>query len=357
MTTNTPHARIAQPVPDRSPTAVTKLEKYQMLPELPREQFEELKRDIAERGVVVPVIVDEFGAILDGHNRARACRELGINDYPVEIRSGLSEVEKRALARSVNVLRRHLTRDQVRELVGDQLRDTPEWSNNRIAGTLGVDDKTVAAVRNNLAATSEIPKLDRLVGADGKARRQPIRRARRKADADDDWDDDNWDDDVDCRPRRRVDPWNDPTKRAKFDHAIDLIKLGVDPNSKQVDKLLHEGSAFVMKSPPGSYDPFYGRSEVEQRDWILFGWFIGNGSESAFDHVEWLLHRPFQNVEEWLGPEGDRCRANWRMKPVPDKCRKAWAKFHAEHAHMTKEDIDAELKRIRAEHHTREGWS
>jgi len=58
-------------------------EKYQLLPELPPEQFEALKADIAERGVVVPMVVDEFGAILDGHNRARACRELGINDYPV----------------------------------------------------------------------------------------------------------------------------------------------------------------------------------------------------------------------------------------------------------------------------------
>jgi len=57
-------------------------EKYQLLPELPPEQFEALKADIAERGVVVPVVMDEFGAILDGHNRARACRELGINDYP-----------------------------------------------------------------------------------------------------------------------------------------------------------------------------------------------------------------------------------------------------------------------------------
>lgn len=70
-------------------------EKYQLLPELPPEQFEALKTDIAERGVVVPVVVDEFGAILDGHNRARACRELGINDYPVEMRSGLSEEERR----------------------------------------------------------------------------------------------------------------------------------------------------------------------------------------------------------------------------------------------------------------------
>lgn len=105
-------------------------EKYQMLPELPPEQFEALKQDIAERGALVPVIVDEFGAILDGHNRARACRELGINDYPVEVRSGLTEAEKRVLARKLNVLRRHLTREQVRQLIGDQLRDTPEWANS-----------------------------------------------------------------------------------------------------------------------------------------------------------------------------------------------------------------------------------
>ena len=101
-----------------------KPEKYQLLPERP-EEFEALKQDIAERGVIVPVVVDEFGAILDGHNRARACRELGINDYPVEVRSRLSEADKRVFARKLNVLRRHLTRDQVRQLVGDQLRDTP----------------------------------------------------------------------------------------------------------------------------------------------------------------------------------------------------------------------------------------
>jgi ParB-like chromosome segregation protein Spo0J len=89
-----------------------KPEKYQLLPELLPEQFEALKADIAKRGVMVPVLLDEYGAIIDGHNRARACRELGINDYPVEIRSGLAEPEKRALARNLNALRRHLTRDR-----------------------------------------------------------------------------------------------------------------------------------------------------------------------------------------------------------------------------------------------------
>jgi ParB-like chromosome segregation protein Spo0J len=44
-----------------------KPEKYQLLPELPPEQFEALKADIAKRGVVVPVMLDEYGAIIDGH--------------------------------------------------------------------------------------------------------------------------------------------------------------------------------------------------------------------------------------------------------------------------------------------------
>jgi hypothetical protein len=101
-----------------------------------------------------------------------------------------------------------------------------------------------------------------------------------------------------------------------------------------------------------NYNKFAGRSEAEQREWILFGYFIGNGSESAFDHVEWLLQRPFQNVDEWLGPKGDKCRANWGMKPVPDKFRKAWAKFKIKYADKTQDKISTEVQDNRARHKT-----
>ena len=37
--------------------------------------------------------MSEYGNILDGYNRIKVCRELGINDYPVVVRSGLSEAE------------------------------------------------------------------------------------------------------------------------------------------------------------------------------------------------------------------------------------------------------------------------
>ena len=96
-------------------------EKYQVMPSMPPEQFEALKADIAERGVLVPIDVDENGDILDGYHRHRACTELGITDFPSIVRPGLSEEEKRIFARKSNMLRRHLSRKQVRALIAEQL--------------------------------------------------------------------------------------------------------------------------------------------------------------------------------------------------------------------------------------------
>lgn len=142
-------------------------EKYQVLPPLPEQQYESLKADIAENGVLVPVEYDEDGNILDGFHRVRACRELDIEDWPSITRMGLTESEKRTHARRVNMNRRHLSRDQKREQIRAQLKDTPRWSNNRIAQALGVSDMTVGSVRTEMERDSELPKLGSRVGSDG----------------------------------------------------------------------------------------------------------------------------------------------------------------------------------------------
>ena len=41
------------------------------------EEYAELREDIRERGVLQPVVVDDEGNILDGHNRVRIAREFG----------------------------------------------------------------------------------------------------------------------------------------------------------------------------------------------------------------------------------------------------------------------------------------
>ena len=102
------------------PDSLRLKEKYQVMPDMPPEQFEALKADIAERGVLVPIDVDEHGHILDGHHRYRACMELGLTDFPTIVRPGLDEEGRRIFARKSNMLRRHLSRKQVRELIAER---------------------------------------------------------------------------------------------------------------------------------------------------------------------------------------------------------------------------------------------
>jgi N6-adenosine-specific RNA methylase IME4 len=155
--------------------------KYRLMPDMTPAEFEVLKADIARRGVLVPLDVDETGEILDGHQRYRAWVELKKNEPPlIIVREGLSEQEKHAFVRKNNILRRHLTRDQIRSLIAEQLKETPDWADNRLAEELGVDGKTVGSVREDLEATSEFPKLDRLIGRDGKSRPRKQARERRE---------------------------------------------------------------------------------------------------------------------------------------------------------------------------------
>jgi ParB-like chromosome segregation protein Spo0J len=87
-------------------------EPYQVMPPLSDEAFEELKNSIRKYGVLVPVIRDNLGRTLDGHQRQRALDELraeGVKvDCQSDFRPNLTEQGKVELAREVNLIRRHL---------------------------------------------------------------------------------------------------------------------------------------------------------------------------------------------------------------------------------------------------------
>lgn len=140
---------------------------YQLLPDLATDEFDALKADIAERGVMVPIEFDEDGNVLDGHHRLRVCAELGITEYPCVTRAGMSEDEKREHVLALNLDRRHLTRQQRQELVA-RLR-AEGWSLRRIADRLHVTAPTVqqdlTAVRN---LTPDTEPASTVTGADGK---------------------------------------------------------------------------------------------------------------------------------------------------------------------------------------------
>ena len=144
---------------------------YQVMPPLAADEFEALKADIAARGVQVPVEYDDMGNILDGHHRVQACHDLGITHWPRLVRHGLTEQEKIRHARRLNLDRRHLDRERKRALIAAELRDAPAASDRGIGAGLGVDHKTVGAVRDALETTGEIPQLTERQGRDNRVRR------------------------------------------------------------------------------------------------------------------------------------------------------------------------------------------
>jgi len=146
---------------------------YQLMPALLPDEFEYLKADIQAHGVRIPIEVDEHHNVLDGHHRVRACYELDIKEIPAIVRAGLTEPQKRAHIRALNLARRHLNQEQRRALIEQQLRESPEASDRKVAKDLGVDHGTVGTVRDQLQSTGEIPQLEKRVGADGRKRANP----------------------------------------------------------------------------------------------------------------------------------------------------------------------------------------
>jgi site-specific DNA-methyltransferase (adenine-specific) len=141
---------------------------YQVFPDLPPEEFETLKNDIAARGVQVAVEITEKGEILDGHQRVKACQELKIRNYQRRIIIGLDNRDKYHHAIKANSLRRQLTRQQRRDVIAAELRRNPRQSNRLLAELVGVDKDTVQAVRDLLIAGGEIRHVGAREGKDGK---------------------------------------------------------------------------------------------------------------------------------------------------------------------------------------------
>jgi ParB/Sulfiredoxin domain len=91
------------------------------LPELNGSEFEELKQDIASRGLREPILV-KHGHIIDGRHRYKACAQLGIEPQTKEFEGTGTDIIAEIASR--NLFRRNLTPQQRAALVvkmcGDQ---------------------------------------------------------------------------------------------------------------------------------------------------------------------------------------------------------------------------------------------
>jgi ParB-like chromosome segregation protein Spo0J len=75
--------------------------------------YDRLKEDIRERGIIDPLICDKSFTLLTGHNRLRIALELGLKEIPVrKIKSELSPKDEEKFLVLDNLLRRQLTAKQ-----------------------------------------------------------------------------------------------------------------------------------------------------------------------------------------------------------------------------------------------------
>ena len=114
---------------------------YQLFPALDRATEDALRESINRWGVIVPIVIDQNGQVIDGHHRKRIAGELGIYCDEQQIEVG-SEDDARAIAATLNTDRRHMDIDQRRAIVA-HLREQGH-SLRAIAGAVGVDPKTVS---------------------------------------------------------------------------------------------------------------------------------------------------------------------------------------------------------------------
>lgn len=140
--------------------------RYQLLPPLTADEWNDLRADIEAHGVQVPIIVDEDGNVLDGHHRQSIARALDV-PCPETVVTGYSDAEKRDMALRLNLHRRSLTREQKRDLIAASLKADPQLSDRQHAERTGASPTTVGTVRSDLVEAGEVSNLDTRTDAKG----------------------------------------------------------------------------------------------------------------------------------------------------------------------------------------------
>lgn len=138
---------------------------YQLMPPLSTEERETLKADILDKGVIVPIVFDEDGNILDGHHRMELYYELVDAGHKLpppsrQIIRELREDEKIDYVAKINLARRHLSKEE-RAQTFLALRQRG-MTLQKIADATGVSVGTV----HGALVGQPVPEF--IVGADGR---------------------------------------------------------------------------------------------------------------------------------------------------------------------------------------------
>lgn len=129
------------------------------MPPLWPDDFNALVEDIQKRGLLVPVVVDEIGRVIDGHQRTNACAVLGITPHTTVLDlTGKTDAERLDIAVAINLYRRHLAPlDRVRAVAR---LTAAGLTNATISASTGVTERQVRRDRRKAEKAGLIPEGD-----------------------------------------------------------------------------------------------------------------------------------------------------------------------------------------------------
>ena len=78
-------------------------------------EYEVLKNSISNKGLHLPIIINQDNVILDGHNRLKICQGLGI-EPKFEVKEFKDPLQEKEFVIEINLKRRHLNNFQIAEL-------------------------------------------------------------------------------------------------------------------------------------------------------------------------------------------------------------------------------------------------
>lgn len=132
----------------------------------------------ANKGLLVPITrfqgpgTEHRGTIIEGRNRLLACERAGVTPVIVD-RDDIADPVSFVI--NANILRRHLTTEQKRDLVIKLLKLDPAKSDRQVAAMTGVSHPTVSSVRKKQEAVGKIYQQEKVRTKDNKVRPRKVK--------------------------------------------------------------------------------------------------------------------------------------------------------------------------------------
>jgi len=111
-----------------------KKELAELWPPLPSDEFEELKKSLATRGLLDPIVVNENSEVIEGHQRLLAWISLGKTEPPAirKVNTGGDLAKEIALSVEYNARRRHLVKSELAVIVARALEKVEELTQKKV---------------------------------------------------------------------------------------------------------------------------------------------------------------------------------------------------------------------------------